>query len=52
MQDGPVRFTSLQPVSAAANRLWVDVTDYLSAGLLANPEASAQPLLVGGPASC
>jgi AraC-like DNA-binding protein len=48
LQDGPVRFTSLQPVSAAAARHWVDVTDYLSAGLLANPEASAQPLLIGG----
>jgi AraC-like DNA-binding protein len=47
-QDGPVRFTSLQPVSDAAARHWVDVTDYLSAGLLANPEASAHPLLVGG----
>jgi AraC-like DNA-binding protein len=47
-QDGPVRFTSLQPVSVAAAQHWVDVTDYLSAGLLANPEARAQPLLIGG----
>lgn len=46
MPDGPVRFTSLQPVSAAAARHWVDVTGYLSAGLLANPEARNQPLLI------
>lgn len=45
--DGPVRFTSFRPVSPAAARHWTDVTDYLSGGLLANPEARAQPLLVG-----
>jgi AraC-like DNA-binding protein len=47
-KEGPVRFTSFQPVSAAAARHWADVTDYVRGGLLANPEASAHPLLIGG----
>ncbi|MEP7023133.1 MAG: helix-turn-helix transcriptional regulator [Actinomycetota bacterium] len=45
---GPVRFTSLRPVSAAAAWHWIDITRYVRAGLLANPEASAQPMLVAG----
>jgi AraC-like DNA-binding protein len=45
---GPVRFTGFQPVSEAAARHWTDISGYVSAGLLANPEARAQPLLVSG----
>jgi AraC-like DNA-binding protein len=43
---GPARFTGYRPATCAAGRHWARTVDYLTE-LLANPEASAQPLIIG-----
>jgi AraC-like DNA-binding protein len=43
---GPIRFTGYQPVSATAAVQWRSVHRYVTE-LLTNPEAAAQPLIVG-----
>lgn len=46
---GPVRFTSLAPVSTAAAGCWKVARSH-AAGVLGNPYASGQPLLIGAAA--
>lgn len=46
---GPIRFIAFQPVSDAASVRWKNTANYL-AGLLADPDAAAQPLIRGSAA--
>jgi len=48
-QDGPLRFTSLHPVSVTARIRWQNAARYVD-DLLTNQDAAASPLLVGSAA--
>jgi AraC-like DNA-binding protein len=43
----PLQFTSFVPVSAGAARHYRQTVDYLRDNLLGNPDAAAQPLIIG-----
>lgn len=45
--DGPVRLTSTEPVSLAANQLVVDAIDYVRHRVLTNAHAGREPLVTG-----